>query len=378
MVTVAATDTRYQRVTASAGVGESSQPQWCEDTAALRWSCRRAKVEHLLTGTFPIPSSGTCADPSVTAGCRQAPSISCTWYDRTLPLAQNPVTLTLTPQQCWQRMDYRIALLQDTSNRSWPIDDTSADGVVDAGDAWSASRITRSRALPCPSSSGVVAGLVDWNCDQAVDAADAAAAVNAGWLREFAQDLLADQLYGASALDAVIVTQKPVELGQCILWPLAERDTCAANPHALRTPTQIASTPDRPLNHYYLPTVYWEYRVIETLFALPGLGPRILPATPANSLAMWNRSARCYAEGQIDSDWRIPSAVVGRPTLIDADVTEFDSGAGTNSANVGCLTTDHVHHNDNGGWQMADVWYDGLSGPLWSGVPDRQFGNGFE
>ena len=39
LVSVDATDTRYHRATASQAVGESPQPQWCEDAATTRWSC---------------------------------------------------------------------------------------------------------------------------------------------------------------------------------------------------------------------------------------------------------------------------------------------------------------------------------------------------
>jgi hypothetical protein len=377
IVSVAPDDTRYHRATASQGVAESAQPQWCEDASAVRWSCRRAKVEHLLSGAFPIPATGTCTDISVGNACRQPATQPCTWYDRSLPLAQNPVTQSLAPHDCWQRMDYRIALVQDTSNRSWPIDDYDVSGAVDAGDLWLASRI-RSRALPCPASSGVVGSSVDWDCDLALDVDDAELAVYAGWLRELADDLLDATRYGDDAVDAVVITQKPTEMGQCQLWPAAERSTCMANPHAVRTPAQIASTPDRPLDHYYLPTVYWEYRVIETLFATPGLDPRILATTPADARAMSDRSAQCYAIGIAAGDWRMPAAAPGRPTTIAADDTEIDSGGGANANTVGCMVIDHVHHNDNGGWMMADVWYDGLSAPLWAGLPDALFADQFE
>jgi hypothetical protein len=378
LVSVGPADTRYHRVTASQGAAESPQSQWCEDADTVRWSCRRAKVEHLLTGAFPIPATGTCADVSMANGCRQPMTVACTWYDRTLPLAQNPVTQQLAPHECWQRMDYRIALVQDTSNRSWPIDDYDANGVLDADDRWLASRILRSRALPCPASSGVVAGSVDWDCDGTLDAGDAELGVYAGWLRALATELLDPARYGDFALDAVLITQKPIEMGQCQLWPEAERPTCMANPHALRTPQQIAATPDRPLDHYYLPTVYWEHRVIETLFASAGLDPRILATSPADARAMWDRSAQCYAAGIAAGDWRIPAAVPGRPATLAADDTEVDTGGGANANAVGCMVSDHIHHNDGGGWMMADVWYAGLADPLWAGAAELLFGDGFE
>lgn len=378
LLSVAPGDTRYERVTASPGVGESSSPQWCESADARRWSCRRAKIDHLLDGSFSPPATGTCSNPSIAAGCAQPASAPCTWYDRTLPMSQNPVTQMLPPSACWQRMDYRIALIQDTSNRSWPIDDYDASGTVNGNDFWDSTRVPRARALPCPASSGVVGGQVDWNCDGAIGVEDGVLAVYAGWLRRLADDLLDAGRYGAAALDAVLISQKPVEMGQCALWPSAESPICASNPHTLRTPAQIASTPDRPLDHYYAPTVFWEYRVIEFLFAEPGLDPRILPASPGDARGMWNRSASCYAQGQSGADWHIPAAVAGRPVTVAADDSEIDSGGAANSATAGCMAADHIHHNDNGGWMMADVWYQGLSGPLWSPADDAIFVDDFE
>jgi hypothetical protein len=373
LLSVSPTDARYDRVMASQTVGESPQPQWCQTLDQQRWSCRRAKVEHLLTGTFPIPADGTCADATVNS-CRQPATIACTWYDRNLPLAQNPVTQQLAPDACWAKMDYRVALLQDTSNRSWPLDDYDADGDVDANEFWPASRVPRARALPCPISGGVVSGAVDWNCNLLLDSGDALLAVSSGWLRTLAESLL-DPARGAAALDGVIVSQKPVEMGQCQLWPLAERNTCNLDRHARRTPEWIAATPDRPLDHYYLPTVYWEHRQVEALLAAPALDPRILASSPGDSLALWNRSARCYADGLGAADWRIPAAVPGRPTVIAADDSEID---GVDADAVGCMVADHVHHNDAGGWMMADHWYAGLAAPLWTGTAQPIFADGFE
>ncbi|WP_313915564.1 hypothetical protein [Tahibacter sp.] len=378
LLSVSPGDTRYERVTASAGAGETSSPQWCESADAQRWSCRRAKIDHLLDGSFPLPATGTCNNSSITASCAQPASAPCTWYDRTLPLNQNPVTQMLPPTACWQRMDYRIALIQDTSNRSWPIDDYDASGAVDGNDVWDSTRVPRARALPCPASSGVVSGRVDWNCDGAIGAEDGVLAVYAGWLRKLSDELLDDGRYGAAALDAVLITQKPVEMGQCSLWPSSEGPICAGDRHALRTPTQIASTPGRPMDHYYVPTAFWEHRVIEFLFAEPGLDPRILPASPGDARRMWNRSAACYALGQSDTDWHIPAKVAGRPTTIASDDSEIDTGGAATSATVGCMVADHIHHNDNGGWMMADVWYQGLSGPLWSQAEDLIFADAFE
>jgi hypothetical protein len=37
-----------------------------------------------------------------------------------------------------------------------------------------------------------------------------------------------------------------------------------------------------------------------------------------------------------------------------------------------------VHHNEAGGWMMADHWYAALAAPLWDGGADRVFADGFE
>ena len=160
----------------------------------------------------------------------------------------------------------------------------------------------------------------------------------------------------------MFLIQKPLEMGQCHLYPPSEQPVCNANRHAIRTPAQIAATPGRPLDHYYVPTVYWEHRLVEDFLLFTdrgGTDPRIHPATPA-ARAMWDRSARCYAQGLVSSDWSIPATVPGRPTVVAADDSEMDGGASPNAATVGCMVADHVHHNDAGGWTMADVWYAGL------------------
>lgn len=377
MVSASTSDPSYQRITASQGVGESAQPQWCEAADSTRFTCRRAKMEQLLTGINPIPATGSCADTTVSSGCQQPASISCTWYDRTLPLAQNPVTQALSPYACLQKMDYRLALIQDTSNRSWPIDDSDGNGQLNDADPWLSPAILRSRALPCPGSSGVIGNQVDWDCNQAIDHRDASVRVYSAWLRDLATQLLDSSRYGALAMNAVLLTQKPVEMGQCQLWPDAERATCNSARHAIRNSAQIQATPSRPLDHYYVPTVYWEHRVIEQVFAEPGLDPRIIAAAPGDPDALWVRSAQCYALGQSALDWMIPTAVPGRPVTIAADDSEVDGTGGT-ADSAGCMISDHVHHNELGGWMIADFWYRALSGPLWLGLPDPLFADAFE
>jgi hypothetical protein len=375
VVSTTASDSRHARVTASQGVGESAGPQWCEAGDGSRWSCRRGKVEHLLLGASPFPITGTCGDTSFLNNCRQPATMSCTWYDRSLPLASNPVTQALSPRECWLKMDIRIALIQDTSNRSWPIDDYTANGAVDDNDRWLSTRIA-ARAQPCPATSGVVAGQIDWNCDGAIDAADAAHRVYASWIADTATQLLDDARYGAATLDHVFVSIKPTEMGQCSLWPSTEIATCQAAPHAIRTPAQIAATPGRPHDHYFVPSVYWEYRAIEQLFATPSLDTRIHALTPGDARALWTRSAQCYTQGLADGDWHIPAAVPGRPVSVAADDSESDPSG--NAATVGCMIADHIHHNDAGGWMMADQWFQGLAGPLWAAASEAVFADDFE
>lgn len=372
-ISVDPADLQYDRITASPGVGEGSQPQWCEAGDGARWSCRRSRAEETLTGVFPIPDTGGCADPSVDNGCRAPATRPCTWFDRSRPLAENPVTETMSPHSCWQKMDYRLALIQDTSNRSWPIDDFTTDGSIAGDDLWPASRIQRTRAWPCGGTSGVIGGAIDWNCDQLLDTEDAAHTVYAGWLRTFAEELLDDDRYDYS-LDHVFVSHKPVEMGQCSLYPPAEQSTCLTNPHALRSGAQIAATPDRPFDHYYLPTVFWEHRSVEALFDDLGLDPRVHAATAESALAMWDRSVACFDVGLGSDDWRIPSQVSGRPDDVAADDSEIDGGPTPDANLVGCMVADHIHHNEAGGWMMADVWYAGLAPNLWSGI----FTDGFE
>lgn len=355
-LSVPPSDAQYDRVQAS-----QATSQWCQDGTGVRWSCRRAKVERILTGVNPLPTTGTCGQTSVQNACSPGNSTTattaCTWYDRSLPLGLNPVTQNLSYHDCWLKMDYHLALVQDTSNRSWPIDDYTANGVVDGADLWPATRIAAA-ARPCLGTSGVVNNSIDWNCDGLANATDAAHRNYASWLDRLGRDLVDTVRYGAAAAEHVFFMQKPVEMGQCNLWPTAEQATCNANPHAVRTPAQVASTPSRPYDHYYVPSVYWEFRAIDTVFFNPSVDPRLHKATPVTR-ALWDRSARCYDIGLGAADWAIPAAVPGRPTSVDSDDVETH-GTGGNAATVGCMVADHIHHNDPGGWAIADVWYAGL------------------
>src|SRR5204862_8243960 len=101
--------------------------------------------------------------------------------------------------------------------------------------------------------------------------------------------------------------------------------------------------------------------------------PRIHWATPTDHRRMWGRSAECYDLGIPAGEWTIPASE-GRPSSIAADDTENDS---TNSGIVGCMGVDHIHHLDNGGWLLADVWYEGIHPYLVDGVaPSEASGTG--
>jgi hypothetical protein len=283
--------------------------------------------------------------------------MACTYWDRNRPLSQNPVTEQLSHNACWLKMDFHVALIQDTTNRSWPLDDYTNDGAVTNADVWPSSKIN-AEALPCGARTGAVNGSVDWNCDGAITGADAAASVYAGWMQGFMRNLLDSTRYGAAAVDHVFITQKPLELGAatCSMFPASELNACRTN-HAVRTQAQILATPNRPYDHYYLPTVFWEAAAIDRIFAV-NTDVRIHRAT-ATSRVMYDRSVKGYDIGLVSSDWTIPATVPGRPTTVAADDTEID-GTGGNAETVGTLKNDHVHHTEAGGWMMADVWFAGL------------------
>ncbi len=133
-------DLQYDRARAS-----QSPQQWCQDNAGARWSCRRARLEEGLTGVKP-PS---CFNDT---SCSPPATISLTW-------SEGGVTQTgeLSFHEAWKKMDIRLALIQDTTNRSWPVDDFNGDGAVNEGDYWPEARIPAA-ARPCGGTGGVVAG----------------------------------------------------------------------------------------------------------------------------------------------------------------------------------------------------------------------------
>jgi hypothetical protein len=323
-------DPQFHRVAAS-----QTGTQWCSDAAGNRWSVRRVRVDRALTGAAD-PTGGACGQTA------PVPT-TCTYHDASGPRTASGF------RTCWQRMDVTLALLQDTTNRSWPVDDWTGDGSITGADRWPASRIPDA-AEPCTNGRpGVVGTTVDWNCDGALTDADAAHRVYSGWLDRFATALLT--AYGTDSVDHVFVTQKPLEFGAtCPQYPAPERPSCSH--HAIRTPTA-----SRPFDHFYNPLVHWEWAAVQHLLTRPGVDPRIHPGESAPR-RMHQRSQDCYATGI--TTWAIPATVPGRPTTITADDTEWNAGE-QNADTIGCLRADHIHHTPAGGWLMADTWYQALT-----------------
>lgn len=316
-------------------VAGSNAAQWCTDSSGNRWSARRLRVDRALGG-IADPTGGACTNTAPA-------NISCTYYDST------GIHTTSGWRTCWQRMDVTLALIQDTTNRSWPIDDFNGDGQVNSGDFWPASRIADA-AEPCTNGrSGVVNGNIDWTCDGALNGADAAHVVYATWLERFSLALLNN--YGVDGVDHVFVTQKPLEFGaSCPNYPVSEQANC-------RLHNTRVSTLSRPFDHFYNPLVYWEWRSVQQLTTKVGLDPRI-HLGEIELKRMHLRSDDCYDVGI--TTWSIPASA-GRPASIAADDSEFQGGQEVDAENVGCMRSDHIHHNNAGGWLMADVWYEGLT-----------------
>jgi hypothetical protein len=119
----------------------------------------------------------------------------------------------------------------------------------------------------------------------------------------------------------------------------------------------VTPTPSRPFNHPYLPYTFWEYRAVEHLFASPDLDPRVHMVFPGKARAMHDLSVKCFESGLKEADFALPAALAkARPPSIAADITEAKGASET----VGCYKPDEVHHNDNGGWMMADIWWSGV------------------
>ncbi len=322
----APTDLQFHRVAGSNAL------QWCTDSQGNRWSARRVRVDRALSGSAD-PTGGACPNTAPA-------NISCSYYDST------GLKTTSGWSTCWQKMDVTLALIQDTTNRSWPIDDYNSDGLVNAGDFWPASRINDA-AEPCTNGRpGVVNNNIDWTCDNVLTGADAPHVVYAGWLEKFSLALL-----NTHGVDHVFVTQKPLEFGaSCPNYPVSEQANCRM--HTTRTPTA-----SRPFDHFYNPLVYWEYRAVQQLTTKATLDPRI-HLGEISLQRMHLRSDDCYDVGI--TSWAIPASA-GRPASITADDAEFQNGQEVDAENTGCMRSDHIHHNANGGWLMADVWYEGLT-----------------
>jgi hypothetical protein len=344
----APSDTQYDRV-------QSSQfpSQWCEDNAGVRWSCRRLRLERGLTGTEPAPPE--CAPP--TNNCT-APTIqSCVWHEGGQRFQQANVPF----KTCWDHMDVRLALVQDTTNRSWAVDDQNGDGAVTPDDRFLAVDVNM-QSRPCGGTSGVIGPWIDWDCNGALDAGDGAADRYGDWMEKLASDVLDG--FGSAGVDHVFFCPKPIEMNGC---PYYQGEPCTF--HGLRTPT-----PSRPFDHFYFPTVYWEFEGLRSLLTRADLDPRVHWAVPLDPDRMWTRSQQCYDVGIAAGDWTIPASS-GRPASIAADDTELDSNAANANA-TGCLLSDHVHHNEAGGWMMADVWYAGLRPYLSEAMPNPSQASG--
>jgi len=327
----APSDLQYDRVQAS-----QQASQWCQDASGIRWSCRRLRLERGLTGAEPAPPE--CAPPANT--CTPPLIPSCVWHEGGQRHEQTMVAF----KTCWDHMDVRIAMVQDTTNRSWAVDDNTGDGVVSDLDFFLAQDASPA-GRPCGGGSGVVGPWIDWDCNGTMASpGDASRAAYGSWLGSLAHDLL--ETIGDARVDHVFFSQKPLEMNGCPYYP---GEPCTL--HGARTPTLT-----RPFDRFYLPTVYWELQGLEALFQREDLDPRLHWATPRNHPLMWSRSVQCYVAGVPSTVWTIPPAF-GRPTSIASDDSENDA---VNSAAVGCLGSDHVHHNEAGGWMMADVWYAGM------------------
>lgn len=337
-------DAQYARV-ANAAVNE----QWYADSANNRWSCRRLKLERSISGIDPVDAS-ICPDAFPVSG------MSCKYTE-----AGQTKTEQLSFTDCWNKMDLRLALVQDTSNRSYPVDDYDTSGALDAGDYMPVDiGEVDSAATPCGPNTANPSGIVsldntdyiDFNCDGALDESDLPHKAYALWLHDLSMVLL-----GQYSVDHVFISHKPIELGlSCFkpYWFPGEQATCA--PHTMRSPTT-----SRPFDYYVLPSVYWEHAALLELFAAE-TDNRVHQATYGAVLAMTEKSIKCYSDGLAGTDFSIPESA-GRPTSVLPDIVEDDAAPPTSPASAGmtgCMAPDHTHHSEAGGWMMAEVWYSGL------------------
>lgn len=348
-------DVLYNRFTAS-----KQDKQWVETSDGTRWSCRRLKVDRALG----VAEATTACSESVENNKVQP--VHCVWNDATGHHDEYDVPW----QTCWQHMDVRIALVQDTSNRSWPIDDYNRDGSVTPTDYFVEGRVGAPQVTvnySCPEGSPNPSGkrpyatqagnvlAVDWDCDNKLTAnGDGAIRLAARWLVDLATHLR------TNGVDYVFFTQKPMEMtvepADCAKFFPSEN--CEGALHVDRLPENI--TPSRPMTKFYLPSVYWEYRVMEALTDIATFdATRMFVINPDNTQYMWDESVTCYEVGMSAADWTIPQALPPMQRDFPGDTGESD-GQNGDSASRGCMGADHVHHIAKGGWMMADVWYRGL------------------
>ncbi|OYW65173.1 MAG: hypothetical protein B7Y26_04945 [Hydrogenophilales bacterium 16-64-46] len=340
-------DVLYNRITAS-----EEGVQWEQTSDGARWSCRRLELDRALG----------IAEETTACGDSQPEVVRCKYHDADGPQFGE------TWEECLQNMDVRIALVQDTSNRSWPIDDYNENGRVSPDDYFVADRVGDTDAMvdhACPpgyESTGVLpyatrsdtVQAVDWNCDNNLsNIGDSAIRLAARWLVDLATHLRANRT------DYVFFTQKPMEMtGSTACDKFFPGENCANGLHESRLPSDI--TPSRPMTGYYLPSVYWEHRVMETLANMATFdATRMFLINPDNTQYMWQQSVACYETGLVSANWAIPATLPPFQRTFSGDTGETDVWGG-DSASRGCMAEDHVHHNTKGGWLMADVWYRGL------------------
>ncbi len=320
-------DLQYHRVAAARG------SQYTEDENGNRISCRREMLERGLLGDIGL-NGEICAPPLIT---------HCVWHD-----AEGRHDEASDFKQCWDRMDVRLALIMDTSGRDWPLDDVDGDGVMTDTDYFLADNIDPAGHACGNGQAGVIDGFIDWNCDGRLSHRDAAHTTYSTWLNSLSKDLLDG--FGESGVEHVFLMHKPIEVRGCDGYP--DEPNCAN--HTLRAPT-----PDRPFDHFFSPYVYWEHSGVRALLEQSNLDPRIHAASPGDPTRLWQRSAACYAAGISPQRWAM-HAVLGRPTeFVDADDHETHGLTGDSKV-VGCNLDDHIHHNDAGGWMIADVWYESM------------------
>jgi hypothetical protein len=285
--------------------GDKGGGNTCE-SGGVKWNCRRAALDTFLGGK-PYPS---CCDASNVPPRRDE----------------------------WLATDFRIALIQDTAQRRWQVFDHTGDGKVDESDYF---KPRGDETLPafCGGKTGLVNGHVDFDCDGKLTPADSGVSLYAGWMKNVAHAMLRD--FGPAGVHHVFVSPKPME----------------TSGRGVDESVVVTPTPSKPFNHPYLPYTFWEYRAVEHLLALPDVDPRVHMVFPGRARAMHDFSVKCFETGLKTADFAMPAALaIGRPASIEPDIMEGK----TATEAAGCYKPDEVHHNDNGGWMMADIWWSGI------------------